>query len=128
MPTPPDHRWHAPFGNTDAARADLADFIPISGLLEDPQQNPAAMSDRIIVGRKGSGKTLYLRKLQDEAQKRTFLTLSDYDLLSSETVVHFLKRIREYVQSIDRSGDFDIFVDRRNTVISVWKSVWERAI
>ncbi len=119
---------HGPFGNTDAARVDLADFIAISGLLEEPHGNPDAMQDRVIIGRKGSGKTLYLRKLLDEAQKRDFLTLSDYDTLGSETVVYFLKRIREYVQSMDRIGDFDIFVNRRNTVVSVWRSIWERAI
>jgi hypothetical protein len=123
------NQWkNGPFGNTDAARVELSDFIAIAGILEDPRNNPDAMQDRVIIGRKGSGKTLYLRKLLDEAKKRDFITLSEYDTLSSETVVYFLKRIREYVQSMDRIGDFDIFVNRRNTVISVWRSIWERAM
>jgi hypothetical protein len=53
----------------------LNDFISIGGVFADPHGNPKAMHDRIIVGRKGSGKTFYLRKLQDEAISRKFLTL-----------------------------------------------------
>jgi hypothetical protein len=86
------------------------------------------MHDRIIVGRKGSGKTLYLRKLQEEAKKRDFLTISEYEALRTDTVIRFLKRIREYVYTMDRGGDLEIFLDRRKTVISVWRAVWDRAI
>lgn len=63
---------HAPdFGDPDAARADpasvLGSFVPIEfpgtgrGLTVGRAND---MSVRVIVGRKGSGKTLYLRRLQ----------------------------------------------------------------
>lgn len=116
------------FGSTDAARINLADFISIGGVFADPHGNPKAMHDRIVVGRKGAGKTFYLRKLQDEAVKREFLTLSEVTPLSTETIVHFLKRIREYVYTLDHGGDFEIFVDRRKSVISVWRAIWDKAI
>ena len=116
------------FGNVDASRVNLADFISINGVLIEPHSNPSAMQDRIIVGRKGSGKTLYIRKLQDEARGRDLLTYGEVDYLYTDTIIHFLKRIREYVYTIDRTGDFDVFLDRRKTIISVWRNLWDKAI
>ncbi len=59
-----DDLWSAgAFGNPDGHRADLAEFI------EFPHNFAAADRTRILVGRKGSGKTLYLRHLKDVIDK-----------------------------------------------------------
>jgi hypothetical protein len=62
-----------PFGSPDASRAELAelhdDFVPVAfnRLGETPSKIEARA--RVIVGRKGSGKTLYLRRLQEIAAR-----------------------------------------------------------
>jgi hypothetical protein len=117
-----------PFGNADAARVNLDEFISVSEVLTDPRASRRQGAHRIIAGRKGSGKTFYLRALQDAAKRSDLLTLSPPDTIGTETVVFFLKRIREYVYTMDRGGELEVFIDRRGTVISVWRTVWERAI
>lgn len=63
------YQLEAPFGISDGARAELADlahdFVPVkfSGGGADIN-NASNMRVRVVVGRKGSGKTLYLRRLR----------------------------------------------------------------
>jgi len=125
---PNEHTTDLPFGDPDAARANLNDFIAIDGVLVDPRKNNATMGDRIIVGRKGSGKTLYLRALQDAAEQKGLLTSPGSVTINTDTVVFFLQRIREYVNTLDRGGEMAAYIDRRRTIISIWKTIWERSI
>jgi energy-coupling factor transporter ATP-binding protein EcfA2 len=67
----------APFGDPDAARVDIkelfSDYVPLS-FREDDIPDPASRWHgmmRVIVGRKGSGKTLYLRRLQAAAASQS---------------------------------------------------------
>ncbi|HWY18713.1 MAG TPA: ATP-binding protein [Solirubrobacteraceae bacterium] len=62
-----------PFGSPDAANAELSelqdDFVPVAvGRIGDSQSKIEPRA-RVIVGRKGSGKTLYLRRLQAAASR-----------------------------------------------------------
>ena len=56
------------FGDTDGSRASLSGFIDPSELRASAFFSPDPYRVRVVVGRKGSGKTLFLRKLRDEVE------------------------------------------------------------
>ena len=63
----------APFGNPDGARASITQmndgFIPFlnSAIWGGIATRKDDFTARVIVGRKGAGKTIYLRRIQDAA-------------------------------------------------------------
>jgi hypothetical protein len=106
--------YSPPFGEADGARTDLGisfvDFDGYSGGLSTGARDFAA---RILVGRKGSGKTVYLRRLQANA--------SDCD-----------SQYAEEVQSDPPSTDlilrFSSWFDTSQSLLEPWANIWNCAI
>jgi hypothetical protein len=107
-----------PFGNPDGSRADLEDvlseFVDFAG-------NPAyghlatRANDsmvRVIVGKLGAGKTVYLRRLQDfqSHQDSVYADLPQQSLPKTEVIVKACQW----------------FSDR--VLVEKWMQIWERAI
>jgi hypothetical protein len=96
--TLPDPLEVPPFGNPDGARSELTPgegFIVFDdermwgALATQPEDRRA----RIFVGRKGSGKTLYLRRMETAARKAGLYTVPSHEYPPpTEFVVDFCKR------------------------------------
>lgn len=107
------------FGSTEGGRTDLEDplrdFVSFpgaffqSGIGMDANDRTA----RVLVGRKGSGKTLYLRRLQTAARAENALYADDWrtDLPPTSEIVRV----------------FDWASDRQDAV-ERWERIWKRAI
>ncbi len=65
-----------PFGDPDAARSGLEDFIDFEGVDGIATKN-SDLRARVIVGRKGAGKTLYLRRAREFASTSDDLYADD---------------------------------------------------
>jgi hypothetical protein len=121
MRTPPAGPAHdrRPFGSPEGDRSELRDplkeFIPFRGarFRSGLGLNPKDRSVRVIVGRKGAGKTLYLRRLQDEAARENAIYADDWQtsIFRTECVVQML----------------DWYQDER-TAVERWEEVWRCAI
>ena len=107
-----------PFGNPDGSRADIEDvlseFVDFGG---DPAFGHLATRAndsmvRVIVGKLGSGKTVYLRRLQDfqAHQDSVYATVPQQSLPKTEVVVKACHW----------------FSDR--VLVEKWMQIWERAI
>src|ERR1700758_3675913 len=107
-----------PFGNPDGSRADLDDLIRDFG---DFGGNPAyghlatKANDsmvRVIVGKLGAGKTVYLRRLQDyqSHQDSVYADVPQQSLPKTEVVVKACQW----------------FSDR--VLVEKWMQIWDRAI
>ena len=107
-----------PFGNPDGSRADIEDVIsefvdfggnPAYGHLAT-RANDAAV--RVIVGKLGAGKTVYLRRLQDfqAHQESVYADVSQQSLPKTEVIVKACQW----------------FSDR--VLVEKWMQIWERAI
>ena len=107
-----------PFGNPDGSRADIEDviseFVDFGG---DPAYGHLATRAndsmvRVIVGKLGSGKTVYLRRLQDFQvhQDSVYADVPQQSLPKTEVVVKACQW----------------FSDR--VLVEKWMQIWERAI
>ncbi len=107
-----------PFGNPDGSRADIEDviseFVDFGG---DPAYGHLATRAndsmvRIIVGKLGAGKTVYLRRLQDfqAHQDSVYADVPQQSLPKTEVVVKACQW----------------FSDR--VLVEKWMQIWERAI
>jgi Protein tyrosine and serine/threonine kinase len=107
-----------PFGNPDGSRADIEDvlseFVDFGG---DPAYGHLATRAndsmvRVIVGKLGAGKTVYLRRLQDfqAHQDSVYADVPRQDLPKTEVVVKACQW----------------FSDR--VLVEKWMQIWERAI
>jgi hypothetical protein len=107
-----------PFGNPDGSRADIEDVI---GEFVDFGGNPAyghlatRANDsmvRVIVGRLGAGKTVYLRRLQDfqSRQDSVYADVPQQSLPKTEVIV---KACQWFSDSV---------------LVEKWMQIWERAI
>jgi predicted Ser/Thr protein kinase len=94
MPTP---LTHTPFGNPDGSRSDIHEVVdnfivfedlPVTGGLGIRADD---LSRRVIVGAKGSGKTLYLRRLRATASQNesVYADVVQQDLPSTSNIVKF---------------------------------------
>src|SRR5215831_6122016 len=94
MPVPPSH---TPFGNPDGSRSDILDVVdnfvdfedlPVSGGLAIRADD---LSRRVIVGAKGSGKTVYLRRLRAAASQNesVYADVVQQDLPATSNIVKF---------------------------------------
>lgn len=109
-----------PFGLPDgkpgnAYEDPLRDFVPLEG--RSARRGLGMDTDerriRIIVGRKGAGKTLYLRRLQAEASENPSLYVDDWRIDMPPTA--------DIVQVFDCSRSFYDAVER-------WGRIWRRAV
>jgi hypothetical protein len=107
-----------PFGNPDGSRADLEDVIsefvdfggnPAYGHLATRANDSMV---RVIVGRLGAGKTVYLRRLQDfqAHQDSVYADVPQQSLPKTEVVV---KACQWFSDSV---------------LVEKWMQIWERAI
>jgi hypothetical protein len=107
-----------PFGNPDGSRADIEDliseFVDFSG---DPAYGHLATRAndsmvRVIVGKLGAGKTVYLRRLQDfqSHQDSVYADVPQQSLPKTELVV---KACQWFSDSV---------------LVEKWMQIWERAI
>jgi hypothetical protein len=105
-----------PFGNPDGSRADIedvisefVDFNPAYGHLATRANDSMV---RVIVGKLGAGKTVYLRRLQDfqAHQDSVYADLPDQSLPKTEVVV---KACQWFSDSV---------------LVEKWMQIWERAI
>jgi Protein tyrosine and serine/threonine kinase len=107
-----------PFGNPDGSRADIEDviseFVDFGG---DPAYGHLATRAndsmvRVIVGKLGAGKTVYLRRLQDfqAHQDSVYADIPQQSLPKTEVVVKACQW----------------FSDR--VLVEKWMQIWERAI
>jgi Protein kinase domain len=107
-----------PFGNPDGSRADIEDliseFVDFSG---DPAFGHLATRAndsmvRVIVGKLGAGKTVYLRRLQDfqAHQDSVYADVPQQSLPKTEVVV---KACQWFSDSV---------------LVEKWMQIWERAI
>jgi hypothetical protein len=107
-----------PFGNPDGSRADLDDviseFVDFAGELGFGHLATRANDSmvRVIVGKLGAGKTVYLRRLQDfqAHQDSVYADLPQQSLPKTEVVVKACQW----------------FSDR--VLVEKWMQIWERAI
>jgi hypothetical protein len=109
-----------PFGSPDGDRSPLADplrhFIDFrgSGFPNGLGMDPDDRTVRVIVGGKGAGKTLYLRRLQDAASRENSIYAGDWQIsLPSST-------------DIIRIADWEKI--NATTTIERWQDIWKRAI
>jgi len=108
----------SPFGNPDGSRASISeiqkDFIKFGGssVWEGLATRSDDLTARVIVGRKGSGKTIYLRCLQAHASEQDSLYADQIQqsLPSTENVVKFCQFFGESV------------------LTEKWMILWHRAI
>ncbi len=97
----------APFGNPDGSRADLDEVI--QGFINFPEAGAwggLATSDddrtvRVLVGRKGSGKTVYLRRLQASASldRSVYADVIQQSLPTTEAVIQFCQWFPDHLLS-----------------------------
>jgi hypothetical protein len=110
-----DHE-EGPFGPPDGARADLdeirSSFVRLSDIpMDDLDHGPNASSPRLIVGKKGVGKTVYLRSLRAAASDEAsiYADAVRHDVPLTEDVI----KINEYSPGL---------------AVENWKWIWRRAI
>jgi Protein tyrosine and serine/threonine kinase len=107
-----------PFGNPDGSRADIEDLIrefvdfggdPAFGHLATRANDSMV---RVIVGKLGAGKTVYLRRLQDfqSRQDSVYADIPQQSLPKTEVVV---KACQWFSDSV---------------LVEKWMQIWERAI
>jgi class 3 adenylate cyclase len=107
-----------PFGNPDGSRADIEDVIsefvdfggdPVYGHLATRANDSMV---RVIAGRLGAGKTVYLRRLQDfqSHQDSVYADVPQQSLPKTEVVV---KACQWFSDSV---------------LVEKWMQIWERAI
>jgi hypothetical protein len=99
------HDHHYPFGNPDGARSNINDLLGEFVSFSDAEFGAGLatraddLSVRIIVGAKGAGKTVYLRRLQAtvaprdeiyvEPRDRKYVDAIQHDLPSTSEVIRF---------------------------------------
>lgn len=111
-----------PFGNSDGARASLKE-IEASFITDFPyglriSNDPSFLSKRFIVGAKGSGKTVYLRKLQSILKKK---------LESQSGVIYVDEKINGTLNCTDLVIRFcDLF--KQEMLSEKWNEIWKLTI
>ena len=115
------------FGNADASRENLDAFIDVPGVFERPDKNPDAMRQRVIVGRKGSGKTFYMRMLREDASRRGIFTSEHVETLDTISILKYHDLIEQYAQKqIEKTVKYS--VDQNLLVVETWSLAWDKAI
>ncbi len=98
------------FGDPDGARADLDDYIEVSTLQRSIGRRERT---RVVIGRKGSGKTLFLRKFRDELSKTHSVLLFGASSTQLPTTEHIVRVAHWFPERI---------------LTEVWQLAWSRAI
>lgn len=116
-----------PFGESDAARADTLDeYISIRGASPEFFTN-RSLHYRVIIGKKGAGKTLFLRRLEQALVNDANPWLIKYEpnKLRSSIVAELTRESRAQFVSLSSRG---FRVDPRRASKEFWSYLWERAL
>jgi hypothetical protein len=109
-----------PFGDSDASRVDFhklrTSFINLSNESQTDIDEAIDTSVRVIVGRKGSGKTLYLRSLQDHYRRLNFdsegtVYITDIDNEPPDT--NLIVKITTWFEKNESEAD------------EIWRRIWK---
>ncbi|MBQ8203417.1 MAG: hypothetical protein IJZ75_03970 [Clostridia bacterium] len=112
-----------PFGNPDGARADLKE-IEYSFITDFPfgiqitKNQDELLNKRVIVGSKGSGKTVYLRKIQSILKK---------ELENNFTGIYVDERIDKNLNCTEWVVTFCDFFEK-NALSEKWTRLWKTSI
>lgn len=109
------------FGDTDGSRANLRGFIDPTELRASAFFSPDPDRVRVVVGRKGSGKTLFLRKLRDDVEHNPSV------IFKGPMRAH----VREAEQTQLISTEQVIRISHwfpESYLTEVWQACWGRAI
>lgn len=112
-----------PFGDADASRVDFNklrnSYINMNSLEKQSMDDVLDTAVRVIVGRKGSGKTLYLRSIQNhyrrlnnDSQNTVYVTEVDNTPPDTSLVV----KITSWFENRDSEAD------------EAWRGIWKMAI
>ena len=116
-----------PFGNTDASRTDaLATYIEIRGVVPSVRTPSNQIRHRFVVGRKGTGKTHYLRALRQALDESKSIIHRQVDALRTEDVVRFTKDARRFYGKL--AAGSSLYVDPYFYIREFWQQAWDRAI
>lgn len=90
------------FGNPDGSRTEIADMMSEFIVFDKKYfssgvSSPDDLKTRVIVGAKGSGKTVYLRRMQDNLRKNSSIYVNEIEqeLPSTDLIVRFGQSFRE---------------------------------
>jgi hypothetical protein len=129
--------WHrGPFGTPDASRAGAQDdYFPVVGA------SPALVGanklrERVIIGKKGAGKTIYLRALLDALPKlgessvdpsgENWFVFREVFNLETLEVLGVSRLAKQLQASLLRSSD--IYINPKAQSREVWTRVWHNAV
>lgn len=116
-----------PFGNTDASRTDaLATYIEISGVVPSVRTPSNQIRHRFIVGRKGTGKTHYLRALRQALDESKSIILRQIEALRTEDVIRFTKDAQRFYNTLATGSS--LYLDPYFYVREFWQQAWDKAI
>ena len=73
------------FGDPDGARSDLSAYVDIRRVWGSPSINEPGQRVRVVVGPKGSGKTLYLRLLARNLERNSSMASDSSDIVVTES-------------------------------------------
>lgn len=111
---PPDET-RFPFGNPDGLEEDdstlARHFIAFDGSFQDLRATPGDYRAQLWIGRKGSGKTVYLKMLQRHAQADPNVRVYGYESKALDTAT---------VQTVGQLFDTER--------VGIWRTVWTKAI
>lgn len=133
-------RWTmGPFGTPDASRANVSEtYIPIPGAMPDLTNISGRFRERIVIGKKGAGKTIYLKALQaalgvdinqtvSEAvvSKAGWIIVPEIFRLSSEEVLSVSHASqRSHAQLVK----LNVYVDQVARTRDLWTRIWDCAL
>lgn len=116
-----------PFGNSDASRVDATPtYIEIPGVAPSLKSTANRLRHRVIIGRKGAGKTHYLRALRDSLAKSDVYVYRQIDFLRTDDVLSVNRAAGKYHSQLITESPF--FVDPYFYIREFWKVAWDRAI
>lgn len=117
-----------PFGVPDAGRGSYNDeFMDIDGKLPSPIHDSESMRKRILVGKKGSGKSLYLRWHLRAAEKRGFIVLAEKRAFSTGLAAEIDLVAMRDAEILSKKLQ-NRFIDQPSYMMNFWSQLWERAL
>lgn len=124
-------KMEIPFGPHDGARADIKDILGGFVDFSDMSFGGISMSDknyavRVFVGRKGSGKTVYMRRVHAAAKKEKSIYSETY---KEESIYNemYVAQIQQNLPSTECVIKFSQWFPEP-TLTEKWRELWRRAL
>lgn len=132
-------RWTTgPFGTPDASRANVSEtYIPVPGAMPDLANISGRFRERIVIGKKGAGKTIYLKALQSALGVDAARTGNEAVLNAGWIIVPEIFRLSsEEVLSVSQASQrshaqlvkLNVFVDQAARTRDLWTRIWDCAL